>query len=120
MDTKRIVPWAFALIFAVLASSEVLHAGAGQAGQAQAGRLAANPLAPPPPPKWQYKFWAIDYSSRSGYQYIKENDLNALGLQGWELVTVLPNSSEIDPVQLGNAVKPTTFHTSVLIFKKPL
>jgi hypothetical protein len=123
MDTKRIVSWALALVLAVLVSSQVLHAAGGQPSHGQAGRI-ATPQPPLAPPRWQYLTVVFPpVLSVSFDEYTNTKALNALGLQGWELVAAFPARSDGDnDVSKSDSSITKTFavHKGVLIFKKPL
>jgi len=117
METKNILPWAIALTFGVLASTQLLHAAGGQKGTAQPLGVAQ----PVKPPKWQYKVEKIfgsDGSSQTGAGgwFEVSRPYDQVGQDGWELAAVLPVASDVKTFRNG----PVTNYTSVLIFKKQL
>ena len=108
MDTKQFVPWALALTFAVLASTQVLEARAGQKGQALGG---TPKPAKPEVVKWEYK-WEPKELSSAGTISDAIKEMNFQGGTGWELAAVMPYGTKAsNNGELG---------VTILIFKRPL
>jgi hypothetical protein len=87
MDTKRIVPWGLVIVFAVLASSNVLHAAGGQKGQAVTNT--PPPPKPPTPPKWQYRWDPVPLDTGADVKTLMQK-LNTIGMQGWAVSAMVP------------------------------
>ena len=127
MDAKQIAPWALALTFAVLASTQVLHAAGGQKGQGvQVNPLAPPPPAPPKPVRWQYMIQNATrfdpaHNPTATKFYESNQPYNDAGKDGWELVGVLPGRSVSSPAVVNGITGCLdTRYDSTLIYKKPL
>jgi len=117
METKNFVPWSFALVFAVLATSQVLHAAGGSAEHVR--------LAPPIGPHWLYKLVPVNntFANAPGSQYLGNVGLwNTLGQDGWEYVGVLPDRELLTGPIVNNPSYTNgqaVLHSHMLVFKKP-
>ena len=113
MDTKRIVPWILALVFAVLASAQVLPA---------AGSRKSREIQPGSDPttvaKWQYKFMTLPYEAPDQAANMYPYACNTLGVQGWEMVAILPAQSVTTSNSKGGSM--VSHPDNIVIFKMPL